>query len=98
MITNVFGIAVDILNAGFYDLGRDHDATLDKVLRICRDIPNYLSEFSPATVELCEPLRKLTLVKAEWSWNRIYQDIYDKAIKVITKDACMTFYDSPKSL
>ena len=35
-LLNVFGIADEILIAGFSDLGRDHDATLAKVLRICR--------------------------------------------------------------
>ena len=33
--SNVFGIADDIVIAGFDDLGRDHNATLEKVLRIC---------------------------------------------------------------
>ena len=32
---NVGGIADGILIAGFHVLGRDHDGTLDKVLRIC---------------------------------------------------------------
>ena len=31
-----FGITDDILISGFYELGRDHDATLDKVLRVGR--------------------------------------------------------------
>ena len=35
-ISNVFGIADDILIAGFDELGKDYDVTLDKVLRICR--------------------------------------------------------------
>ena len=35
-MANVFGIADDILIAGFDDLGIDHDETLEKVLRICR--------------------------------------------------------------
>ena len=30
---NVFGTANDIVIAGFSDLGRDYDATLDKMLR-----------------------------------------------------------------
>ena len=33
-MANVFGIADDILVAGLYELGRDHDAKLDKVCRI----------------------------------------------------------------
>ena len=34
---NVFGLADDILITGFDELGRDYNATLDKVLRICRE-------------------------------------------------------------
>ena len=48
---------------------------------------NYLSKFSLATAEVCEPLRKLTLVKAGWSWNGTYQDLYDRAKMLITRDA-----------
>ena len=33
---SVFSIADDILITGFYELGRDHNATLHKVQRICR--------------------------------------------------------------
>ena len=118
---NVFTIADDILTAGFDELGRDHDVTLDKVLRICRqanlklhkntchftcnsipffgeiiswqavcpgprkaqalvDMPppksmtqlqlfwgilNYLRKLSSVTAEVCEPLKKLTSVKAD---------------------------------
>ena len=41
---NVFGIADDILIAGFNELGRDHDAILDKVLSICRQETLKLNE------------------------------------------------------
>ena len=34
---NVFSIADDILIAGFDELGRNHNATLDRMLRICRE-------------------------------------------------------------
>ena len=37
-ISNVFGIADYILTAGFNELGKDHNSTLDKVLRICRQV------------------------------------------------------------
>ena len=43
---------------------------------------NYLSKLSPVTAKVHEPLRKLTLVKSEWSWNEMYQDLYDKGQKV----------------
>ena len=33
---NAFGIADDILIAGLDEQGCDHDSTLDKVLRVCR--------------------------------------------------------------
>ena len=33
---NVCSILDDILISGFDELGRDHDMTLDKVLRICK--------------------------------------------------------------
>ena len=33
---NVFSIVDDILMAGFDEQGKDHDATLDKVLRLCK--------------------------------------------------------------
>ena len=35
-LSNVFGIADDILITGFDDIYRDHIVTLEKVLRICR--------------------------------------------------------------
>ena len=35
-LPNMFGIADDIFIARSDDMGRDYDATLDKVLRICR--------------------------------------------------------------
>ena len=37
-LPNVFGIADDICIVGFDKVGRNHDATLDKVLRICRQV------------------------------------------------------------
>ena len=35
-MANIFSIADDILIVGFDELGRDHDATLDTLLRIYR--------------------------------------------------------------
>ena len=46
------------------------------------------------TADVREPLRKLILVKDDWSWNGMYQDLHDKAEKVITENACMKFYDA----
>ena len=38
-LPNVFGIANDISIAGFDDLGRDHDETVDKVLNMWESQP-----------------------------------------------------------
>ena len=54
---------------------------------------NYLGKFSLATTEVCE-----LLIKAEWSWNGTNQNLYDKAKRMITRDACMKFYDALKPL
>ena len=37
-------------------------------------------------------------VKAERSCNGMYEDLYDKAKKLITRDASMKFYDALKPL
>ena len=41
-------------------------------------ILNYLSKFSPMIAKVCGPL---TLTKAEWSLNRMSQDLYERAGK-----------------
>ena len=61
-------------------------------------ILNYLSKFSPATVEVCKPLWKLTSPKAGSAWNGMYQDLYDRAMKIIKKDACMKLYHTSRTL
>ena len=43
-LPSVFGISDDILIAGFNDMGRDYDATLNKVLRICRQASLQLNK------------------------------------------------------
>ena len=43
-ISNVFSIADDILTAGFDEQIKDHDETLEKVLKICRQIHLKLNE------------------------------------------------------
>ena len=54
---------------------------------------NYLNKYSPTTVEICELLRRLTSVKALWTWNNMYQELYDKAKAIIKKDTCLKFYN-----
>ena len=70
----------------------------EKKLQAFFGIINYLSKFSPSTVDVCESLRQLTSSKTEWTWNAIYQKLFDKAKPIITKDACMKFYDKIQPL
>ena len=46
-----------------------------------------------ATVEVCKPLRRSTLVKTEWMWMKIYNKLYDTAKAIIKKDKYMKFYN-----
>ena len=43
-------------------------------------------------------LHKLMSVKADLSSNRMYQDLYNKAKKIIKRDACMKFCDASRPL
>ena len=54
-----------------------------KELQSFLGILNYLSNFSQVTVEVCEPLQKLTSVKAGWMLHGMYQDQYDRANKLV---------------
>ena len=44
-----------------------------KELQAFLGIINYLSKFSPDMSEVCKPLRKLTSIKAAWTWDTSYQ-------------------------
>ena len=48
------------------------------------------------TAEVCEPLRKHASLKAEWSWNRMYQDHYNKAKIIIKQETCMKFHNTSR--
>ena len=54
---------------------------------------NYLGKFLPLTAEVCKPLRKLTLLKFEWTWNNTYQNLQDRAKTIIKKTVTMTFFN-----
>ena len=59
---------------------------------------NYLGKFSPSTLEVCEPLQKLTSSKMTWTWNVSYQQLLDKAKSLIKAEVCMKSYDDTKPL
>ena len=61
-------------------------------------IINYLGKFSPGTVDMCDPLSKMTLSKETWTWNAPYQSLFSKAKLLIKADMCMKFYDDTKPL
>ena len=61
-------------------------------------IINYLGKFSPGMVEICDPLQKLTLTKAVWTWYTSYQKLFTKAKSLIKADVCMKIYDDTKLL
>ena len=50
------------------------------------------------TAEVYESLWKLISVKTEWSWNGMYQGLYDKGTHIIRLDACMEYYGVSNSL
>ena len=66
-----------------------------KELQAFLGVINYL-KFSPGTLEVCKPLRKLMSSKMTWTWNASYQQLFDKA-KLLIK-MCMKFYDDTKPL
>ena len=37
------------------------------------------------------------MVKTDWTWKGMYQDLYDRAMKRV-KNACMKFYDASTTL
>ena len=43
-------------------------------------------------------LGKLISVKADWTLHGMYQDLYDKAKKIVIIDACMKFYNASRPL
>ena len=59
---------------------------------------NYVSKFSSGTAGVCKTLCKLISVKADWTWSKMYQDVYDRANMIVKKDACMKCYSTPRLL
>ena len=61
-------------------------------------IINYLGKFFPGTVEICEPLIKLTSTRVAWTWDASYQQLFNKAKSFIKAEVCLTFNDDTKLL
>ena len=69
-----------------------------KKLQAFLSIISCLGKFPSSTAEVCEPKRKLTSAKTEWTWNAAYQKMFDKTKAIIKEDAYMRFYDKTKPL
>ena len=69
-----------------------------KELQAFSGIINYLGKSSPGTAEVCEPLQKLSSSKIKWTWNALYQQLFEKAKSFIKVDVCMKFYNDTKPL
>ncbi|KAJ8036533.1 hypothetical protein HOLleu_20539 [Holothuria leucospilota] len=58
----------------------------------------YLSKFLPQLSDACEPLRKLTLKDAEWSWHEVHENASDHIKKLVTSQPVLKYYDLAKEL
>ena len=67
-------------------------------LQVFLGIINYLGKFSPGTADVCDPLLKMTLCKATWTWNASYQSLFSREKLLIKSDMCMKFYGDNKPL
>ena len=59
---------------------------------------NYLSKFLQMMVGVCEPLRRLTSVSVAFTWNRSYQEIYERAKSLVKEEKCTKYYNIRKPL
>ena len=46
--------------------------------------------------EVCKPVQRLISVKAAWTWNRSYQEIYKRAKVPLKEDMCREYYHARK--
>ena len=57
---------------------------------------NYLGKYSPATSEICQPLRRLTSVKSDWpETDHTRNYMMSQKLK---KDTCMKSYNEKKNV
>ena len=66
---------------------------LTRRIQVLLDIINYVGRFLPDTEEICKPLHRLTWTKTEWTWNSMYQELYEKAKTIIKDDVSLKFYN-----
>ena len=59
---------------------------------------NYLSTFLPKLSEECEPLRKLTVKDAEWSWSSAHEKAVNHIKQMVTKAPVLKYCDPQEDL
>ena len=59
-------------------------------------IVNYLGKLSPMTAEVCKIFRRLIQANAAWTWNRLYQNIYERIKSLVKEDMCMKYCSARK--
>ncbi|XP_062601076.1 uncharacterized protein K02A2.6-like [Saccostrea cucullata] len=58
----------------------------------------YLSKFLPRLSDLCEPLRKLTVQDAEWSWLEAHDKAIQEIKTLVCKSPVLKYYDPKEEL
>ena len=53
----------------------------------------YLSKFCPHLSETCEPLRRLTVKNAEWSWQSQQEAAFESVKKIVSTEPLLKYYD-----
>ena len=59
---------------------------------------NYLSKFLPMLSDVCEPLRKLTVKDAEWTWLDVHDQACARIKELVTKAPVLKYYEAEKEL
>ena len=45
-----------------------------------------------------KPFRRVISVNVAWTWNKSYQEIYEKIKSLVKEDPCMKYYNARKLL
>lgn len=59
---------------------------------------NYLGKFLSKLRAECEPLRKLPVKDAEWSWTSVHETAVNRIKQLVTQAPVMKYYDPQEDL
>ena len=54
---------------------------------------NYLAKFVPHLPDECEPLQRLTDKDADWAWEKLHQDAFDRVKQRVADYPVLRYYD-----